>query len=71
MNTNITLSTLGSITVYSYGSKSQLMTKFLGEWHSALDEVFAVGLVIPEALQVTSLLAFTPTFMVTICYYSK
>jgi hypothetical protein len=36
------------------------MIKFLEEWHNALDEVVMAGLVIPEALQVTSLLASLP-----------
>jgi hypothetical protein len=36
-------------------SESQLMIKFLEKWHNALDEVVVIGLVIPRALQVTSL----------------
>ncbi len=65
MNTNITLSKLGSISAYIYiyiylFFESQSMTEFLEEWQGALDEAVVARLVIPEALQVTSLLASFP-----------
>ncbi len=58
MNTNITLSKLGSISAYIYiyiylFFESQSMTEFLEEWQGALDEAVVARLVIPEALQVT------------------